>query len=416
MKDMLGRGSALEPGRALEIVLSSISKATLPAETVTLDESFGRVLASDIECREDIPAFARSTMDGYAVIASDTFGAGETSPVYLDVAGEILMGDEAKEALAPGKVFRIATGGMLPPGADAVLMFEYAPQAGDSMVEVQKSLAPGENVIRRGDDMSAGDPMLTAGSRLRPQDVAALASAGFTDIKVYTRPTVSIISTGDEVVEPSRPIKPGQIRDSNSYNLAGLAKQAGAIPFRRGIFPDDYSAIKDAVELSATQSDIVLISGGSSVGTRDMSERVISDLGEVKFQRVQIKPGKPFLFGTVNGGKPVFGLPGHPRAVAVCFDTFIRPALARLSGQKDTQIDREVKSVSATLTRSVRSTMGRREHIDVSLTKEDGKLLAEPVLGKSGLLRTMVRSDGSICVDIGEPGLEAGETVTVSLY
>ena len=416
MKDMLGRQATMEPDKALELITKAIKDNQPKTARIPIEEAAGRIVAEGITSQEDIPGFARSTMDGYAVLASDTFGATETSPAYLDIEGEILMGQQPASPLSRGKAIKIATGGMLPEGADAVLMFEYAADIKGKMIEAQKSVAPGENVIQKGEDMAAGDEVVNAGTKLRPQDIAVLASAGITEVMAYNQPTIAIISTGDEIIPPSQPLKPGLIRDSNSYQLAALAEQAGAVPVKRGIMADDYDIIRQSVKISADENDIILITGGSSVGTKDMTERVITDMGELLFHSVQLKPGKPFMAGTVNG-KLVFGLPGHPRAVAVCFETFVRPVLRMLSGQAvGSNMSELARTIEARLTRSVHSSSGRREHIDVILVKRDGELWAEPVPGKSGLLRTMLRSEGSICVPLEKLGYDSGQTVTVTLY
>lgn len=416
MKDMLGRGEALEVEKALDILFRSATLSPPGTETLALENSCARVLARAVVSEENIPAFARSTMDGYAVRSADTFGASETGPAYLDIIGEVLMGQEATMSIGPGKTVRIATGGMLPKGADAIVMFEYTSPVDSNTIEIQKSAAPGEHVIQKGEDMCAGEDMLPAGARLRAQDVAVLASAGITEASVFKRPTVAIISTGDEIVPPTEPVvKPGIIRDSNSYHLAALISSLGAEPVKRGIMPDELAPISRAVGKSVDENDLVLITGGSSVGTRDMTERAIEAHGEVLFHQVKLKPGKPFLAGLVNG-KPVFGLPGHPRAVSVCFETFVRPVLRRLSGESSMRAGSGIRTLKARLTKGVHSSSGRKEHIDVIIQERDGGIWAEPVPGKSGLLRTMVRSDGNICLPVGTPGLEAGETVEITLF
>ena len=415
MKDMLGRTAALEAHTAQSLILDSLKAQKTATEMIHIDEALGRVLSETVASAEDLPGFSRSTMDGFAVMASDTFGATETSPAYLEVSGEIGMGQEPDTPLKQGQAIRIATGGMIPQGADSVLMFEYASETGSSIIEVQRALAPGENIIQRGEDMRLGETILARGARLRPQDVAVLASAGIVRVEAFKRPRVSIISTGNEIVPPDEELRPGLIRDSNSYLLASFLESAGAVPLKCGIMQDDFEQICHALEAAADNSDMVLISGGSSVGTRDMTERAIECLGNILFHSVQIRPGKPFLAGSVKG-TPVFGLPGHPRAVAVCFEVFVLPALVRISGESEHESRSLRGTVTAQMKKSVHSSAGRREYIDVTLESVDGELWAEPLLGKSGLLRTIVRADGRICVPVGKPGLDSGETVTVTLY
>jgi molybdopterin molybdotransferase len=422
MRDMLGRGEALSVQEALRLVSENLNK--VPKETLSgIEGSLGRVLSRDIVSSEDIPGYSRSTMDGFAVVSSDTFGAKETSPAYLNVRYEILMGEEPSLTLQSGEAAKISTGGMLPPGADAVLMLEHAQTIGGDgddfpfTIEALRPVAPGENVIRKGEDVKTDELVLKKGCRLRPQDLAVLASLGLTKIHVYNPLLVSVISTGDEIVAPNAPLKPGQVRDCNSSLLAGLLLKEGAAPQLRGIVMDDFGLIKSAVERGLEESDMILISGGSSVGTRDMTSKVMSNLGNVLFHSVAMKPGKPLIAGMLSG-KPVFGLPGHPRAVAVCFDVFVRPALMRMSGQSETscsELSDLSHTVSAKLSKAVRSFQGREENVCIALRKENGELWAEPLLGKSGLISTMVRADGSINIPTGKLGMDKGETVQVRL-
>jgi molybdopterin molybdotransferase len=423
MRDMLGRGEALSVQEALRLVSENL-KAITPKETIAgLDDSLGRMLSRDIVSPEDLPGYSRSTMDGFAVVSSDTFGAKENNPAYLNVNFEIPMGEEPSLKLQMGAAAKISTGGMLPDGADAVIMFEHVQPVGGSgdefpfLIEVHRPVAPGENVIKRGEDVKKDELVLKKGHRLRPQDLAVLASLGLTEFHVYDPLLVSVISTGDEVVPPNAPLRAGHVRDCNSSLLAGLVLKEGAVPLLRGILKDDYGLIKSTVERCLEDSDMILMSGGSSVGAKDLTSRVISDLGKVLFHSIAMKPGKPLIAG-ILGGTPIFGLPGHPRAVAVCFDVFVRPALRKMSGESEaisSGLNDLSRTVSARLSKSVRSSPGREETICIALRKENEELWAEPLLGKSGLIRTMVRADGSINIPIGKPGIDKGETVKVKL-
>ena len=417
-KDMLGRGRAISVADALELILKNTPLTPRPVEEVSLEDAYGRVLAGDMLAPEDMPGFDRSTVDGYALKASDIFGATETTPSYLNVAHEILMGQEPDFELKPGEAAKIATGGMLPKGADAVLMFEHAQviaQNTDNMLEAQVALAPGDKVIKRGEDIIAGDLIIESGQRLSPYAVSAAAGQGVIKIRVQSRPRVSIISTGDEIVPPETRLKPGLIRDSNSYALRGLIAGDGCVPLVRGIFKDDYNAILEETKRSCRESEVVLITGGSSVGTRDMAERVIGELGEILFHGVTIRPGKPLLVGFADS-VPVFGLPGHPRAVQVCYEVFVRPALIKLAGLKvDEALDRELGSVVARLSKSLASVQGREDTIPVRLFLKDGVLWAEPLMGKSALLLSMVRAHGAFSIEVGCTGIEKGEQVSVRL-
>lgn len=417
MKDMLGREEVLTAEDARGRILKSV-EFSLPEEIeIEIGDSFGRILSRDIISPEDLPAFPRSIVDGFAVRSSNTFGAGELMPVYLDVTHEILMGEEPAFKLEGGEAARIATGGMLPHGADAVIMFEHCYTVTEKVIEVLKPVAPGENVIQAGEDCKKGDTVLKKGHKLRPQDIGALAGLGIIKIWVYEKPKVAIISTGDEIVPHTAPLMPGQVRDINSYNLAALVERSGGIPIKKGIFPDNYVVLKNVLEESFGESNIIVISGGSSVGTKDLTARLINDLGKpgVLFHGVSIKPGKPMI-GAVVDGKPLFGLPGHPHAVTTCFEIFIEPLLRIFTGEKDGLSRKIRKTVKARLSRNISSAPGREEYIRVMLEERDGELWAMPILGKSGLITTLLRADGTIVIPLWKSGLEQGTEVEVELF
>ncbi len=282
-------------------------------ERVQLKEALGRVTSEDVHSPGDLPSFPRSTMDGYAVRAADTFGASESIPAYLNLAGEVPMGRPAGITLSVGDAAKVHTGSMLADGADAVVMVENTHQVDASTIEVVRPVAPGENVIQVGEDVKSGDLLIQAGQWLRPQDIGGLSAVGITELAVCLRPKVAILSTGDEVVHPDAEVSPGQIRDINTYTIAGLARQAGAIPVPLGIVPDDYGQLVEAVRRGLEEGDLVIISAGSSVSTRDMTAQVISSLGEpgILVHGISIKPGKPTILAVVDG-KPIVGLPGNP--------------------------------------------------------------------------------------------------------
>jgi molybdopterin molybdotransferase len=406
----------LLPADALALIIDSLPAAAPCSELLAIEDCYHRVIASDIVSPEDLPAFARSTVDGYAVHADDTFGARENSPAYVALKHEVLMGHAPDFNLINGSASKIPTGGMLPEGADAVVMLEHVQPVSDDMIEILKSAAPGDNVIRKGEDIGEGTKVLSAGSLLRAQDIGALAGIGITRIEVFKKPVVSFISTGDEIVAPGNPLSLGQVRDINSFTLAGLVMRHGGILIKKGIFRDDYAVIKKAVTDSLNDSDIVLISGGTSAGAKDMTAEIINDTGRpgVLFHGVALKPGKPTIGGVVNG-KPIIGLPGHPAATAICFDLFIKPIIGRLSGlcrKKETD-----RSLTATMTKNIASAAGREDHIRVYIEKEEGgRLLATPVLGKSGLISTLVKADGIVVIPQWKLGLDAGQEVTVVLF
>jgi molybdopterin molybdotransferase len=412
------------PAEALELILHCISEKSLSFEKLRLEECYGRILAKDIASQEDLPAFSRSTVDGYALNSADTFGAKETSPAYITVRHEIFMGTAPEFSIKRTEAAKMPTGGMLPEGTDSVVMLEHVQVISDDMIEVMRSAAPGENVIQKGEDVQRGEVIIKKGRRLRPQDIGALAGTGITEIEVFKRPVVSIILTGDEIVPADTILKLGQIRDINSYTLSGLIIDCGGIPVKKGIFKDDYNVLKNAVIEALDSSDIVLISGGTSAGTKDMTADIINDIAKnynakngVLFHGVSVKPGKPMIGGIINN-KPVLGLPGHPAAIVVCFDLFIRPVMEKLMGvdQKRLFIKPITANITAKMAKSIASSAGREDHIRVYIEEKDGELCAFPVLGKSGLITTLVKADGIVVIPHAKLGLDVREEVIVKLF
>ncbi len=416
MKDPLGREEAVKVKEALRLLMEQELKQ-LDTETIRIEEAYKRVLSKDIISPENLPGFNRSTMDGYAVNPADTFGASDTMPVYLQVKGQVLMGEKPEINIKRGETCQIPTGGMLPEGTDAVVMFEYTNVVDDEMVEIMKAVSPNENVILADEDVKKGEPVFEIGQRLRPQDIGALAGLGIVEIEVFRKPVVSIIGTGDEVVPPDKPLSVGEVRDINSYNLFGLIQESNAVPLKKGIVRDEYDKLKKIVEDAVAESDIVLITGGSSVGTKDYTSRVIDELGDpgVLFHGVTIKPGKPLIGGIVSG-VPVFGLPGHPAAITVSFETFVGPLLLKLSGEKHNPLIPSRRTVKALLSRNLSSSVGREEHIRVSLEQKDGAVRAVPIMGKSALIRTLVKADGIVVIPMNKSGVYEGEEVEVRLF
>ncbi len=423
MKDMLGRAGVVTVEQARRALYGALPEPRLRTERLDITGALGRVMAVDVVSAAELPAFARSTMDGYAVSARDTFGATEAMPAYLRIAGEVRTGEETVTPLGKGEAFSISTGGMLPPGSDAVVMLEHTARAGAGELEVTRPAAPGENVVQPGEDVKVGETLLTRGHRLRPQDLGALAGIGATSVEVFTRPVVAVINTGNEIVEAGTKLRPGQVRDINSYNLAALVEKAGGLPVRLGIFPDEYDEIKAAVRDGLGRCDLVAITGGSSVGTRDLTAGIIDELGRpdgkgVIVHGVSVKPGKPIIIG-VACGKPVFGLPGHPVAVSVSFGLFLGPLIKMLSGEVDplgiAGIP-PVRVVRARIARNYSSGPGREDHLRVALERREGELWAVPVLGKSGLITTLVRAHGTVVIPLSKLGLAKGEWVDVELF
>jgi len=416
MKDLLGRDEALTVEEALRLL--NEQELGLPGvELISIENAFGRVLSRDIISPENLPGFNRSTMDGYAVNSADTFGASDTMPVYLQVKGQVLMGHKPEIKLQRGEACQIPTGGMLPEGTDAVVMFEYTNRLDNEMVEIMKTVSPFENIIRLDEDVKEGETVLRCGHRLRPQDIGALAGLGILEVEAYKKPVVAIISTGDEVVPADKPLATGEVRDINSYNLAGMISACHALSLQKGIVKDDLDKLRETVKQALSGSDMVLITGGSSVGVADYTAKVINELGTpgVLFHGVAMKPGKPVIGGIVDG-KPLFGLPGHPAAITVSFETFIEPLLLKLSGEIQNPVLPPRRIVRTLFSRNLSSTIGREEHIRVYIERRNGVLYAVPVLGKSGLIRTLVRADGIVIVPMNKSGIYEGEEVEVRLF
>ena len=382
-------------------------------DTVATAEALGRVLAEDIVAPSDLPSFPRSTMDGYAVRAEDTYGASESLPAYLKVTGEVTMGKPAEISLSPAEAALIHTGGMLPNNADAIVMIENTRDVDATTIEVVRPVAKGENVLQIGEEVTKGEVVLSRGSLVRPQEIGGLLSLGITELVVFQRVKVALISTGDELVPPNEEPKPGQIRNTNAYTLAGLASKAGAMPLRLGIIRDSYQALREAAERGMRQADIVVISAGSSVSTRDMTADVISSLGQpgILVHGISLKPGKPTILASVNG-KPFFGLPGNPGSAMITFELFVTPCIYKMSGCKKPPR----RLLTARLTRNIPSAPGREDYVPVKLEEKEGQLYAEPVFGKSNLLSNLIKADGIAQVPLDRAGLEAGEPVLVTLF
>ena len=382
-------------------------------ETIPLGKAFGRILSRDIISPEDLPGFYRSSMDGYAVRAKDTFGATESLPAMLEVKGEVNMGQVPTEGVGAGQAVRISTGGMLPEGADGVVMVEYAHVLDENTIEVTRAISPLENVILPDDDFKKGSKVLEKGSPLRPQDLGVMAGIGISQVSVYKRPKVAIISTGDEVVPVEQKPKPGQVRDINTYTLSAFCWQLGAEPLRLGLCKDNFEELKSRVEKGLREADTVWISGGSSVGARDMTLKVFESFhdAELLVHGISISPGKPTIIARV-GSKAAFGLPGHTASAMVVAEVFLTPFLSRLSGKGDFP-GPLLSEVEAELSRNIESATGREDYIRVRLIERDGKRIADPIFGKSGLISTLVEADGLVRVERNTEGLYEGERVKV---
>jgi len=404
--------NVLPPDPALAEVFKHLP-AAVQAEVIPTVEALDRVTAGPVPSPSALPAFPRSTMDGYAVRAQDTFGASATLPAYLNVIGEVPMGRAPTLTLSTGAAAIVHTGGMIPDGADAVVMIEHTQATRENEIEVVKAVAVGENVLRVGEDVAEGATVIEGGVRLRPQDLGGLMALGITSVAVAPRPRFGILATGDEVVSPeSAGVGPGQIRDINSYSVSGLVERAGGIPVRYGIAPDKFESLLAISSRALSESDGLILSAGSSVSVRDMTGDVINRLGTpgVLVHGVAVKPGKPSLLA-VCGGKPVFGLPGNPVSALVIAELFVKPTIERMQGLKTV-----VRHIRAKLTRNIASEAGREDYVPAKLIDRDGETFAEPVFGKSNLIFTLIRADGIIHIPLNANGLSAGEMVEVRLF
>lgn len=385
-------------------------------EKISLEQAQGRVLAQDLIAPENLPGFFRSTMDGYAVQAKGTFGASESIPALFDVTGEVLMGQVPQMVVGESQAVKISTGGMLPEGADGVVMLEYCHVLDEDTLEINRAISPLENVIQPADDFGQGDHVFKKGRLLGAQDLGLMAGFGQSEVIVYKRPKVAVISTGDEIVPIEKTPSPGQVRDINRYTLGAFCRRLGATPLYFGLCPDDFEKLRDKVAEALSQADSVWLSGGSSVGTRDLTLRVFETMPDFTLlvHGISISPGKPTIIAK-SGSKPVIGLPGHVTSALVVAEIFLTRLLYRLSGRLGFPIARQ-NLIEAELSRNIESSSGRDDYIRVKLTEKGDKLIAEPIFGKSGLLSTLVEADGLIRVDMNTEGLYQGDKIKVLLF
>lgn len=415
-KDMLGRSALISVQEAQDILLAHLAGIKVATESVPLAEAFDRILAEPIISPVNLPSEPRSTMDGFAVRAVDTFGASESMPCYLIIAGEVKMGEAPPGEVTQGSCYRIPTGGLLPCGADGVVMLEQSVPVDDTLIEIVKGVGTGTNVIARGEDIGLGEEALPAGRLLRPQDIGLLAGLGIGSVTVRKKVRVGILATGDEIISHNQEPKPGQIRNINSLALAGQVLRAGGSYTDYPVVSDRMEIFLPALRQAVLDNDIVLFSGGSSVGVRDLGEQVIEALGPpgILIHGVTLKPGKPVLIG-MSHSTPIFGLPGHPVSAMVCFDFFVHPAIDALAGvsQKPAL---PIPWVMASLSRNINSAAGRRDVVRVQLVQQGGIWQAEPILGKSGSISTLSRAHGYFLIDEDSQGVTENTSLKVYLY
>lgn len=385
-------------------------------EVLPLGRCVGRILSQDIVSDMDLPEFNRATMDGYAVLARSTFGASESMPALFRIVGTVDMGEVPAVSVQPGEAVQIATGGMLPDGADSVVMVEHTQVLDEQTLEVFKSVAPLQHVMEIGEDFRRGERILPGGSRIRPQEMGVLAALGVHHVPVSRQPVVAIISSGDEIVPIEQTPGLSQLRDVNAYTLAGLIRLSGGVPLYLGIAGDNYDELHALCKKALVDADMVLISGGSSVGLRDFTIDVVQALpdAEILVHGVSISPGKPTILAR-SKTKAIWGLPGQVTSAMVVFHAMIRPMLERIGGLSEDQVE-EPQEVSAVLRRNLASVQGRVDYVRVKLVRGKNQLYAEPILGKSGLIHTMVKADGLIRIDMNSEGLDQGTPVRVLLF
>lgn len=421
----------LPPDEARALLFSHLPPPGIDSELIDVSSSSHRILAEDILAPHPLPDFQRSTVDGYAARAHDTFGASDSLPSYLTLIGEVPMGDAPMFELQAGQCALIHTGGMLPDGADAVVMLEYTQKTSEDSkelsglpreIEIFRAVADGENIIRVGEDVAQGQLVQAKGSLIRPAEIGGLLALGITSVHVARKIRVGLISTGDEVIDPSQSPRPGQVRDINSYTLSALVEKNGGMANRYGIITDQFDALRSAAAKALDECDLVVITAGSSASTRDMTADVIRSLGEpgVLVHGINTRPGKPTILGVCNG-KAVIGLPGNPVSALVNGYLFIVPVIEKLSGAKP----KRKASVLAQLTVNLPSQAGREDWWPVKLRESafpggrgvrgEGELQAEPIFGKSNLIFTLASADGLLKIQANVTGLSAGEIVEVVL-
>ena len=413
----------LPPDEARDLLLSHLPTPTVDSERIDVPSALNRILAEDIFAPHPLPDFQRTTVDGYAVRAVDTHGASDSLPAYLTLIGEVPMGDAPAFEIGPGQCASIHTGGMVPNGADAVVMLEYTQAIGwddphgRPEIEILRAVAAGENVIRIGEDVAQGQLVLPQGTLLRPAEIGGLMALGITSLRVAKKVCVGLISTGDEVIDPGQTLRPGQVRDVNSYTLGALVEKSGGAAKRYGIIRDQFQALKEAAAQALSECDVVIVTAGSSASTRDMTADVIRSLGEpgVLVHGINTRPGKPTILGVCNG-RAVIGLPGNPVSALVNGYLFVVPVIEKLLGV----IPRPKATALANLTVNLSSQAGREDWWPVKLIEnrrsEIANYDADPIFGKSNLIFTLAAADGLLRIHPDATGLSAGETVEVFLF
>jgi molybdopterin molybdotransferase len=403
--------NAIPVKEALQIITELANDYKMDTEIVSLVDAIDRIVAVDYKASVNLPQFNRSTVDGYAVMIQDVQSASEASPSVLNVIHEVMMGEVVTETLITGQTVYVPTGGMLPGNSEGMVMIEYTQKLDGGAVSIHKSVLYGENISYTGDDLTQGETYITAGKRITAYDLGLFASMGVGKVEVYRKPVFSIISTGDEIIGIEEEQALGQIREINSYALGGLIKQLGGDVHTCRIVKDDFECMREALKVCLSSSDIVLISGGSSVGAKDYTRNVIEsfDQSQIWVHGIAIKPGKPTIFGQIDG-KLVVGLPGHPASALVTFSLFVKRYF--LTIQRNHQ---EVVHIQAKLTGSVYAAQGRETYQMVQLSRKDDLWEAIPLYGKSGMMTLLAKASGYIRIPIEKGEFVKGTFVDVYL-
>lgn len=402
--------TSIEDGR--REIESRLKNYEISYEEVDILESRDRILYEDIVSRENIPGFNRSTVDGYAIDSRDSHGASSTIPSMVSLVEEIEMGGVPKKRIERGQTSYVPTGGMIPEGSDAVVMIENAEKLDEENIMIYKAVSKGQNAIFKGDDIEEGETVLPKGKRITSHDIGVIATQGLSKVRVYRKLKVSIISTGDEIVDLDEPFETGKIRDINGYVLSSRVMELGAEVERKSIVKDQFRLLKSEVEDAVERADIVIISGGSSVGTKDYTYDVINSLGGegVFIHGVAIKPGKPTIVG-MAGEKIVFGLPGHPSSSILLFNIFVKEAMKNICNTIELE-----KSAYCIMDSNFPSSSGKKTYQMVSVYESDGELYAKPIFGKSGMITLLSKADGYIEIDPHEEGIYSGEKRKVNYF
>ena len=399
---------------AAKRLIQEIVKTELPSEEVSLLEAHNRVLQENIVSSINIPPFDRSTVDGYAVKASNTFGAEENRPVMLKLCGVVNVGEIPKMSIGKGEAVNIVTGAPIPEGADSVVMVEYTETENNKMLRVYRAVTKDQNIMKKGTDIKKDETVLRTGRLLGASEIGVLAALGLTRIKVFRAPIVAVLSTGGEITEPGKELPAGKIFDINSYSLSTGVLESGGTPFNLGVVPDDEKKLRKALKQALASADLVLTSGGVSVGPKDFAPQIVDSLGKpgLIISGIAVKPGKPTTIGLI-GKKPVFSLPGHPTSALLMFHLLVRPIIKQMAGRSPT----DAKTVKALAAARMFSAKGRRTFIMINLKRNiSNNLIAEPVeTGASGAITTLARADGYIEIPENQQFIEVDEEVSVTL-